>query len=105
MDRRKVNSLPVCGGRTKDNTAIPGIVSDNGEDLGRELRIIGIPIIDQLKGCHHGANGSCDMVASIGRLRVWEIGFQALGDFSLDAQTPVISAVPFRLVFMIFLFN
>src|SRR5262249_4670895 len=46
MDRGKVHSPPVGGRRTEDDTAIPGVVSDNGEDLGCELRIIGVPIID-----------------------------------------------------------
>ena len=65
MYRRQITSLPVCGWRTENNNAIPGVVSNNGEDLGRELRIIGVPIIDQLEGCHHGANGLSDMVATI----------------------------------------
>src|SRR6266849_10427241 len=73
----EVNSSPVCGGRTENDTAIPGIVSDNGEDLGCELRIVGVPIIDQLKGCHHGANGRSNLVATVGSLRDWQISLQA----------------------------
>src|SRR5262245_33877322 len=92
MHRRKVNSPPICGWRPENDTTIPGVVSNNGENLGRELCIVGVPIIDQLKSCHHGVNGSSDMVATIGSQRDWEIGFQAHGDFTLDAQTPVISA-------------
>jgi len=46
MCYREVHGPPVCGRRTENDTAIPGIVSDNGEDLGGELRIVGIPIID-----------------------------------------------------------
>src|SRR5713101_1301115 len=88
----EVNSPPVCGGRTENDTAIPGIVSDNGEDLGGKLRIVGVPIIDQLKGCHHGANGRRDLVATIGSRRDWEIRLQAHGDFTLDAQTPIVGA-------------
>jgi hypothetical protein len=92
MYRRKVNSPPVCGGRTKDNTAIPGVVSNNGEDLGRELRIVGMPVVDQLKGCHHGANGRRDLVATIGSRRDWEISLQAYSDFTLDPQAPIVGA-------------
>src|SRR5712692_6462493 len=62
MCRREVNSPPVWRWRTEHDTAIPGVVSNNGEDLGCELRVVSVPIIDQLKGRHHGANGRSDMV-------------------------------------------
>jgi hypothetical protein len=93
MGGRQVNSPPVCSWRTKHNPTIPGVVGNNRENLGRKLRVVSVPIIDQLKGCHHSANGRSDLVAAIGRLGDWQIRVQAHGDFTLNAQAPIVGAL------------
>jgi hypothetical protein len=56
------------------------------------LRIIGVPIIDQLKSHHRSTNGLGDLVTAIRSLRGWQISVQADGDFTLDPHVHVVSA-------------
>jgi hypothetical protein len=80
------------GWGAKHNPRIPGIVGDNREDLGRELRVIGVPIIDQLKSRHHCPNGFSDLMAAIRSLRGWQISGQANRDFTFGAHVHIVSA-------------